>query len=557
MGNPTVYTDLLLNDKKAREGLKDLKGDFSTWSKDLDAIFKKTVVGMAAALAAAFAGAGIGAWMVADIAANAQEVENKFNIVFSNLKDEAADFAQSLSDYTGQSLTRMQRAVGGFGDLLKPIGIDETSALNYSKNLTKLAADIASFNDVPFQQVLEDITSALNGGHEAVAKYGIVLNEVMLKTEGVTTKSNAAEKAIGRINLMMKMSGDAHGAVARNLGSLMDTTNRFWKDWENTLIQIGKVFVPIKIGILEVGQAFLGKFAEGSALMTDVMLPAAESLGEWLSKIAKTIEETEWGEMGETFGAVWDEFIVVGEAAINTLWDILTVVFGELGKEFGAEIVKGAFTAGKTLEKYNIFNPIGMVKSAYGEIYGELYGEEKDPKTKILNSLKAFQDVLEGSGERLGVTIGGAVAEAFKEDLEKDDFDWSLPKDDRDFNAMANPQNIDPFTGLPIDLPKWSYYEKTPGGETSDWMTGSEDIVQARKQPIMSGVGETYSRLLQSFLGGSKDPDKETADNTKDTADAAKDTAKTNQKIRDHIESVDKTLIEMSKTSGFTSNGFL
>lgn len=155
-------------------------------------------------------------------ASRAQETGSKFNVVFRNLRNEASDWATDFSKSVGRAETDVKAWMGILQDTFVPLGFSRDKSLELSKALTKLAVDVASFNNAADDEVLRNFTSAIVGNHEAVRSYGIVITETELKNEalrqGITKNYNeltALEKAQLRFNIIMRSSTDAQGDAVR------------------------------------------------------------------------------------------------------------------------------------------------------------------------------------------------------------------------------------------------------------------------------------------------------------------------------------------------------
>ena len=106
------------------------------------------------------------------------------------------------------------------------MGMVDEQAQILSTNTYHLALDIASLNNVPIQQAMEDLRSGLVGQSETVYKYGIDVTEASLKTEALAegiTKSvrnmSQGEKMALRYNVMLKSTGLAQGDFAKTIAS--------------------------------------------------------------------------------------------------------------------------------------------------------------------------------------------------------------------------------------------------------------------------------------------------------------------------------------------------
>ena len=155
-------------------------------------------------------------------ASNLEETTSKFNVVFEGQQKIAEEWADTLVKSYGTSTEEAKRFLGSIQDLLVPMGMQKESAAKLSNEIVKLTVDLGSFNNLPTEQVMLDVQSALVGNFETMKKYGVVLNatrvEQEIMNEGwVTSKDDitAAMKAQAAYNLIVDGSEAALGDFNR------------------------------------------------------------------------------------------------------------------------------------------------------------------------------------------------------------------------------------------------------------------------------------------------------------------------------------------------------
>ena len=90
-----------------------------------------------------------------------------------------------LGDQLGRSKLDMITFGSGIGNVLAPLGLAQQDVDQLSLNLTRLAVDVASFNNVSDEQAVNAFTSALTGEREALKTLGIVINDTDVKNEAM------------------------------------------------------------------------------------------------------------------------------------------------------------------------------------------------------------------------------------------------------------------------------------------------------------------------------------------------------------------------------------
>jgi len=127
------------------------------------------------------------------LASDYQEAASKASVVFANNTKALKNSIDELTSAYGMNKLEATKAIAAMGDLFKPLGFAEESALKLSQTSVKLARDLASFNNLKTEDVLRDIQSALVGNTEAVRKYGVVLNEATIQQAAVQQGLNPKE----------------------------------------------------------------------------------------------------------------------------------------------------------------------------------------------------------------------------------------------------------------------------------------------------------------------------------------------------------------------------
>lgn len=215
---------------------------------------KKRVVNWSSGLrTAAFAatGAFLAINKVLSSASNLAEQTTKFDKVFS---DSTFNIAASVDELTGSyamSTREAKQFLGSIQDLLKPMGVAPNLAAKMSTEITKLSADLGSFNNVPTAEVMRSMQAAMVGSFMPMRKFGIVMNEAnifqeafrlgLVKTKGDMT---AATKAQAAFSLIQKGSADATGDMARTADSYANSLKFMKARTEDVTAQIGQAFIP-------------------------------------------------------------------------------------------------------------------------------------------------------------------------------------------------------------------------------------------------------------------------------------------------------------------------
>ncbi len=201
-------------------------------------------------------GAGIAG--VAKLASDAEETASKFQAVFKGQADAARAFGDNLAKSVGRSRYEIQGFLASMQDTFVPLGFARDKAKDLSQQVTKLAIDLASFNNTSDSEALMSLQSALVGNHETMRKYGVIITEATLGQEllaqgidGGTKAATEQEKALARMSLIMKGTTDAQGDAERTSGSLANQFKALTSQAKDLSAEIGKAFVPALKSIIE------------------------------------------------------------------------------------------------------------------------------------------------------------------------------------------------------------------------------------------------------------------------------------------------------------------
>ena len=166
-----------------------------------------------------------------DMASSVQEMQSKSSVVFGQFVSDVRKQLEDFGNEVGRSTFELEQMASSIQDTFVPMGFARGEASKLSVQLTKLAVDVASFNNASDVETMMAFQSALVGNHETVRRFGVVITEATLKQEllrmGITKSANEvtnAEKVQARLNLLLAGTSDAHGDATKTSGSFANTT---------------------------------------------------------------------------------------------------------------------------------------------------------------------------------------------------------------------------------------------------------------------------------------------------------------------------------------------
>lgn len=201
---------------------------------------------------AAIAGGIIGKAFILS-ASNLQESISKINAVFGTSSATIIAWSETTAKALGISQQKALEAAGTYGNLFQAFGIGAPEAQNMSVRLVELAADMASFNNVPIDDALLALRSGLSGETEPLKRFGVALNEVALKNKAlemglISTSKGTLPQAIktqAAYALILEQTSIQQGDVARTSDGVAFKMKSFGAQVEDVKARIGTALIPI------------------------------------------------------------------------------------------------------------------------------------------------------------------------------------------------------------------------------------------------------------------------------------------------------------------------
>jgi len=194
--------------------------------------------------------ARFGAQMVT-MASAVEEMQAKSSVVFGNFVGSVRKELETFGDAVGRSTFELEGMASSVQDTFVPLGFARGEAAKLSTQLTKLAVDVASFNNASDVDTMKAFQSALVGNHETVRRFGIVITEAELNQElfrmGIRkTKDEitAQEKVQARLNLILAGTTDAQGDAERTADSFANTMKALRAEFDEFIVEAITPMLP-------------------------------------------------------------------------------------------------------------------------------------------------------------------------------------------------------------------------------------------------------------------------------------------------------------------------
>lgn len=202
---------------------------------------------------AATAMAGVGAFIASSIgpASDLNETVSKVGVVFADSADQVLKFGETSAASLGMSKNAALSAAGTYGNLFRSMGMTSDKSAEMSINLVQLAGDLASFNNLSPEDVLEKLRAGLTGETEPLKSLGINLSAAAVEARAMEMGLNkgrqeltAAAKAQATYSLILEQTSLAQGDFARTSGGLANQQRIFTASMEDLKAKVGTAFLP-------------------------------------------------------------------------------------------------------------------------------------------------------------------------------------------------------------------------------------------------------------------------------------------------------------------------
>jgi hypothetical protein len=192
-------------------------------------------------------------------AVSAQEAAAAFETTFGTAAQRATKFLEGFANKAGLTVGEAQQLQATLGAVAQGIGFTQEESADLSIELTKVAADVASFSNVSSgaEPVLQAFRSALVGEREALKTYGIAIGEAEVQTKAfeITTKKSAdaltrQDKALATLALIQEKAAVQIGDLDRTAASFANQSRLVSAELRQLKEDIGDELIPVLAELL-------------------------------------------------------------------------------------------------------------------------------------------------------------------------------------------------------------------------------------------------------------------------------------------------------------------
>jgi len=192
-------------------------------------------------------------------ASDLKEAGTAVGAVFGTAYEDIDKWATGADQALGQSKLAALDAAKTFGVFGKIAGFDDNQNAEFSKELTVLAGDLASFYNVDPGEAATALGSALRGEAEPMRKYGVMLDDVALKAAATelgiwngTGSLTAQQKVLAAHSVIMKNTTLAQGDFIATSDGMANQQRIVAAQVENLSARFGNALLPAVEKILSV-----------------------------------------------------------------------------------------------------------------------------------------------------------------------------------------------------------------------------------------------------------------------------------------------------------------
>lgn len=212
-----------------------------------------------------------------EVASSIEEMQNKFDVVFGDMRNEVDKWAQEYSDAIGRNKNDIKTYLADQQNLLVGFGMTRQAGAEMAEQMTSLALDLASFGNMDETASVNAMTKAVMGESEAAKTLGAVLNDstraqamATLGLKGTYDKLDQLTKMQVNYQAILQQSPDAIGDCQRSLDSYESTKKRYIAKLKEIKTIVGQFFLPTYQKILSIGAKGLTMIRDWLQELTDL-----------------------------------------------------------------------------------------------------------------------------------------------------------------------------------------------------------------------------------------------------------------------------------------------
>lgn len=307
-----IVFEVTADGKHAIADIKEITKAIEKESKKWDAAAEESTdsiessfSGMVKKIAAGISAAKIGKALLnigkeaLQAASDLEEVQNVVDTTFGASASQIESWAKTAGTQFGLTETQAKRFTSTMGAMLKSSGLAGDQIVSMSTDLAGLAADMASFYNLDFDEAFQKIRSGISGETEPLKQLGINMSTANLEAyalqKGLSKTWNQmsqGEQIMLRYQYLMSATADAQGDFAKTSTGYANALRTMETNVESLKTKLGEILLPEISKVVNSLNTMLEKLApvqEDTVMdqLSAVNLKTAEKLEE----IGKTADQ--------------------------------------------------------------------------------------------------------------------------------------------------------------------------------------------------------------------------------------------------------------------------
>lgn len=362
-----------------------------------------------------------------ETASDLEEIQNVVDTTFGDKSSVIDRWAKKAGEQFGLTELQAKHFSSTLGSMFKSSGV-EGDIVKMSTDLSGLAADMASFYNLDFEQAFDKIRSGIAGETEPLRQLGINMSianlEAYAMAQGIEksySEMSQAEQTMLRYNYLMGATTDAQGDFARTSDSYANSVRKLQTSIEELKATIGEgLLEPVTEAVNAINNLFgllLGKDQADTALdafeeidkATGKTMEGIDDTADSAKAYAKVLEQLDGeGSFFNVLGAKTDEinekqaeWLATCQALIDTIPGLSDVINAETGElNGGVKAVNDYIQAWQDGQKaLAMMEAIEAKRQALVETYGNIPMMEVEAMYRRNKADKAREEFEAAGGE--------------------------------------------------------------------------------------------------------------------------------------------------------------
>jgi predicted RNA-binding protein with PUA domain len=377
-------------------------------------------------------------------ASDLQETISKNKVIFGNSATDIEAWADGAAKNLGHSKKQAIDAADSFALFGKTAGLSGKPLLDFSKDFTGLATDMASFFNTKPEDAVAAIGSAFRGETEPIRKYGVMIDDASIKAQllkdGLYDGSGALtaqQKILGVQKIIWEKTNIAQGDFLETSDGLANKSRILSAELDDLSAMAGSKLLPVVTDLTTIMNKGLTLATEKSTGETNKLVSAFGFLFKHLSPAGQLIKGME--QAASLLHLIAGESDSTAVVVTNTAAQFRDM--DKLLSERYADSLKLTTTQTAALKKKTDELAASKKKAKekakdYADTLRERVVTAVDT---VASSLQDAKDQLQSFADTTAESITGAVslAEAFKTQTEAEENVADALKDRKDAYADA------------------------------------------------------------------------------------------------------------------------